>query len=167
MVLVNGDEHCTSPTAKEGGTFTARKMELNDPISNTESRNHAHESLNEFSGRTHLKEKINSYAQLAFLVLEMYQSRNICIENQTMSITCKFRIPTRHLVYMLGISRSWMQFSDISMRRYHQHNIEARVLSHSFTIIQGCPTRCGIAELKINAFVKVSRMRKYESTYAT
>ena len=167
MVLVNGDEHCTWPTAKEGGNFTARKMELNDPISNTESSNQAHESLNEFSGRTHLKEKINSYALLEFLVPEMYQSRKICIENQTMSITCKFRIPTRHLVYMLGIlCRSWMQFSNISMRRYHQHNIEARVLSHSFTIIQGCPTRCGIAELQTNAFVKVSRMRKCESTYA-
>ena len=35
MVLINGDEHCTSPTAKEGGIFTAKKMELNDPISNT------------------------------------------------------------------------------------------------------------------------------------
>ena len=59
-----------------------------------------------------------------------------------------------------------MQFSNISMRRYHQHNIEARVLSHSFTIIQGYPTRCGIVELQINGFVKVSRMRKCESTYA-
>ena len=59
-----------------------------------------------------------------------------------------------------------MQFSNIFMRRYHQHNIKARVLSHSFTIIQGCPTRCGIAELQTNAFVKVSRMRKCESTYA-
>ena len=167
MVLVNGDEHCTSPTAKEGEIFTTRKMELIDPISNTESSNQAHESLNELSGRTHLKEKINSYALLAFLVPEMYQSSKIYIENQTMSITCKFRIPTRHLVYMLGIlCRSWMQFSNISMRRYHQHNIEARVLSHSFTIIQGYLTRCGIAELQINAFAKVSRMRKCESTYA-
>ena len=59
-----------------------------------------------------------------------------------------------------------MQFSNISMRRHHQHNIEARVMSHSFTIIQGCPTGCGIAEFQINAFVKVSRMRKCESTYA-
>ena len=32
MVLVNGDEHCTSPTAKEGEIFIARKMELIDPI---------------------------------------------------------------------------------------------------------------------------------------
>ena len=103
MVLVNGDEHCTSPTFKEGGILTARKMELNDPISNTESSNQAHESLNEFSGRTHSQDEINSYALLAFLVPKMYQSRMICIENQTMSITCKFRIPTRHLVYMLGI----------------------------------------------------------------
>ena len=84
-----------------------------------------------------------------------------------MSITCKFRIHTLHLVYMLGIlCRSWMQFSNISMRRYHQHSIEARVLSHSFTIIQGCPTRCAITELQIIAFIKVSRMRKCESTYA-
>ena len=59
-----------------------------------------------------------------------------------------------------------MQFSNISMKRYHQHNIETRVLSNSFTIIQGCPTRCGIAELQINAFAKVSRKRKCESTYA-
>ena len=74
MVLVNGDEHCTSPTAKEGEIFTARKMELIDPISSTESSNQAHESLNELSGRTHLRKKINSYALLAFLVPEMYQS---------------------------------------------------------------------------------------------
>ena len=102
IALVNGDEHCTSPTAKEGGIFTATKMELNNPTSNTESSNQAHESLNEFLGKTHLKEKINSYALLAFLVPELCQSRKICIENQTMSITCKFRIPTRHLFYMLG-----------------------------------------------------------------
>ena len=93
-MLVNGDEHCTSPTAKEGGIFSARKMELNDPISNTESSNQKLESLNEFSGRTHLKEISNSYALLAFSVPKMYQSRNIDTENQTMSITYKFRIPT-------------------------------------------------------------------------
>ena len=39
MVLVNGDEYCSSSTAKEGGIFTARKMELNDPIYNTENSN--------------------------------------------------------------------------------------------------------------------------------
>ena len=44
MVLVNGDENCTSPPAKEGGIFSARKMELNDPISNTESSNQKLES---------------------------------------------------------------------------------------------------------------------------
>ena len=123
MVLVNGDEHCSILTAKEGGIFTARKMELNDPISYIENSNHAHQSLNEFLGRTHFKENINSCALLVFLVPEMYQGRKICNENQTMSITCKFRISTRHLDYMLGIlCRSWMQFYNIFMRRYHQHN---------------------------------------------
>ena len=80
MVLVNGDEHSTSPNAKEGEIFTARKMELIDPISNAKSSNQANESLNELSGRTHLKEKINSYALLAFLVPEMYESSKIYIE---------------------------------------------------------------------------------------
>ena len=73
----------------------------------------------------------------------------------------------RQFYNMLGILyRSWMQLSNISMRRYHQHNIEERVLSYSVTIIQGCPTRCEIVELQTNAFVKVCRMRKCESTYA-
>ena len=97
----------------------------------------------------------------------MYQRRKICIENQTMSITCKFIISTRHLDYMLGIlCKSWMQFNNIFMRRCRQHGIEARVLSHSLTIIQGWPNRFGFVELQINAFIKVSRMRKCESTYA-
>ena len=96
----------------------------------------------------------------------MYQSWNICIESQTISITCKLRIPTCYLENMLGIlCRSWIQFNNIFKRRYHQHNIEAGVLSHSITTIQGCPNRFGIAELQIT-FIKFCRMRKCECTYA-
>ena len=141
-------------------------MELNDPLFNTENSNQAHESLNTLLGRTHFKENINSCALLLLSGLQMYQSWNICIESHTMSIICKLRMPTCDLENMLGIlCRSWIQFNNIFKRRYYQHNIEAGVLSHSITLIQGCPNRFGIAELQI-AFIKFSRMRKCECTYA-
>ena len=139
---VNGDEHCSSPIAKKGGFFTARKMELNDPIFNTENSNQAHESLNTLSGRRHFKQNINSCALLLLSGPEMYQRWNICIESHTMSIIRKLKMPTCYLENMLGIfRRSWIQFNNIFKRRYHQHNIKAGVLSHSITIIQGCPNR--------------------------